>query len=758
MVRHTLAFGMALVALLLGTASTTLQAQRGTVLVVGRVTDGATGAPLAAAMVRLVELHRETRAHEDGTFSFGIVPVGAYQVTVQRIGYQSLSQRVDVAHGMDSLRLAMRASPLQLSATVVTGQVTERGAVDAISPTNVLSDAKLDRLLDGTVGSTLRGTPGVSMVSMGPATARPVIRGLGGDRVLILEDGVRTGDLSNSSMDHAVASDPLTAQKMEVVRGPMSLIYGSSALGGVVNIIRQEVPMVAVQHVHGALSAQASSVNDGGSLGGFAEFPLLGLAMRAEGSLRTSGDLRTPVGRLVNTSTDTYGAALGASVVRDWGYSGLSYRYYDNTYGVPGGFVGAHEGGIDIAMRRHMFRSESDWHPRSGYFESVKANVSFSDYRHQELSKSGSVGTRYQQLMTATEVVARHRHTGLSSGGAIGVRGQYRDITPSGPVRATPTADWSLAAFVVEEFGDGPLRAQAGLRYDIARFIPLRTREIVVGTDTLPTLPRTFGSFSGSVGLLYAAENGVRVGASASRSYRTPDFNELYSDGPHLAAYSYDVGDPRLDQETGYGVDLFARVERTRVRAEIATFANRMQGYIFPRNTGEPGRQAQRWKFQYANEDATLVGAEGDLELTLVEHVVLEATASYVRGTIRGDRDTIPGVDGEPDVVESEYLPLMPPLNGRIGVRHETPRWSYGAGVRVAARQNLLGDFETETPGYATGDVHVGWRLVLGPRLHSFTLRIDNLFNAEIREHLSRTKEIIPDAGRNIALLYRVQF
>jgi iron complex outermembrane receptor protein len=205
-------------------------------------------------------------------------------------------------------------------------------------------------------------------------------------------------------------------------------------------------------------------------------------------------------------------------------------------------------------------------------------------------------------------------------------------------------------------------------------------------------------------------------------------------------------------------VDVFARVERERVRAEVAGFVNSMQGYLFPRNTGEPGRQAQRWKFQYTNEDAQLIGAEGDLELTLREHVVLEATASYVRGTISGDRDTIPGVDGEPDIVESKYLPLMPPLNGRLGLRHETPRWSYGGGVRMAAAQTLLGDFETETPGYATLDLHAGWRVILGSRLHSFTLRVDNLLNTEIREHLSRTKEIIPEAGRNVSLLYRVQF
>ncbi len=203
---------------------------------------------------------------------------------------------------------------------------------------------------------------------------------------------------------------------------------------------------------------------------------------------------------------------------------------------------------------------------------------------------------------------------------------------------------------------------------------------------------------------------------------------------------------------------MFVRLEKSRVRAEIAAFANQMNGYLFPRNTGELGRVGERWKFQYSNEDATLVGAEGEFEVTLVEHLALEGTLSYVRGTLSGSLDTIPGLNGEPDRLESRYLPLMPPLNGRIGLRHETPRWSYGGGLRMAAAQRLLGDFETETKAYATLDAQVGWRLVIGERLHSFTLRIDNLLDAEVRDHLSRTKEIIPEAGRNVALLYRVQF
>jgi iron complex outermembrane receptor protein len=729
-----------------------------TVAVTGTVRDTATGAPLPGAVVRIMELHREGRTHEDGSFVIGAVPPGTYRLVVQRIGYRAADLPLVVADRPVTVAIALREQPMQVAATVITGQISERGSSDAITSTSVLSEARLDRRLDGTLGSTIVGTPGVAMAQMGPATGRPVIRGMGGDRVVILEDGQRPGDLSSTSMDHAVAIDPLTAQRIEVVRGPMSLLYGSSALGGVVNLIRHEVPTTAAEHAHGTLSAQASSANGGTTLGGWAEAPLAGLTVRGEGSFRNTGDLRTPVGVLGNTQSMLASGSVGASMVRDWGYAGVAYRFLGNEYGLPGGFVGAHPGGVDIAMRRHSVRAEADWHPTSPRVESVRATVTFSDYLHDEIEGDGEVATRYQQRMTVGEVVARHRPIGGVSSGAIGARAQYRDITTAGALRTPSTADWSLALFAIEEWGTGPLRLQAGARYDHARFTPLERSTIVINGEDVPTVARDFGALSASVGALYRFEHGIRLGASVSRAYRTPDFNELYSDGPHLAAYSYDVGNPRLRQETGLGAELFARVERDRVRAEAAVYVNRMDGYVFPRNTGELGRQGERWKFQYVNADARLAGAEGEFEWTLREHVVLEGTLSYVRGTITGSRDTIPGLNGEPDRVASGDLPLIPPLNGRIGLRHETARWSAGGGVRAAARQVCLGDFETPTAGYATVDLFLGRRFLVGGRLHGVTLRIDNLLDAEIRDHLSRTKLIIPDAGRNVLLLYRVQF
>jgi iron complex outermembrane receptor protein len=519
----------------------------------------------------------------------------------------------------------------------------------------------------------------------------------------------------------------------------MSLLYGSSALGGVVNLIRHEVPTTAAEHAHGTFSAQGSSANGGTTLGGWAEAPLAGLTVRGEGSFRNTGDLRTPVGVLGNTQSMLASGSVGASVVRDWGYAGVAYRFLGNDYGIPGGFVGTHEGGVDIAMRRHTVRAEADWHPTNPRVESVRATVTFSDYLHDEIEGDGEVATRFQQRMTVGEVVARHRPIGGVSSGAIGARAQYRDITTAGALRTPSTADWSLALFAIEEWGTGPLRLQAGARYDHARFTPLERSTIFINGEDVPTVARDFGALSASLGALYRFENGVRIGTSVSRAYRTPDFNELYSDGPHLAAYSYDVGNPRLRQETGLGAELFARVERDRVRAEAAVYVNRMAGYVFPRNAGELGRQGERWKFQYVNADARLAGAEGEFEWTVREHVVLEGTMSYVRGTITGNRDTIPGLNGEPDRVASGDLPLIPPLNGRIGLRHETARWSAGGGLRAAARQDRLGDFETPTAGYTTVDLFVGRRFLVGGRLHGVTLRIDNLLDTEIRDHLSRT-------------------
>ncbi len=744
-----------------GWGTSRLYAQSATTGIVrGTVVDSATQSPIVGARVRLAELNRDETTHQDGAFSFAGVPPGRYTLVVARTGYRLNGGTATVVAGSatPALRIPLSSAPATLEAVIVTGSLSERSRDDILSPTSVLTAATLDRSLGSTLAATIESQPGVAMTSIGPATARPVLRGLSGDRVLVLEDGMRPGDLSSTSGDHAIAVEPLTARQIEVVRGPMSLLYGSSALGGVVNVVRDEIPVSLSEHPHGVLSLQGASVNRGVSGGGYATATLGRIAVRAEASLRSADDLRTPEGTLENTGVRTDNLSTGAAYVSDRGHIGASYRYYANEYGIPGGFVGSHPEGVDIVMRRHMARGEFVRRPLSTPFADVRLTTGVTDYEHQEYEAPGIIGTAFAQQLVATDLIARNRPVGPFSGGAVGMRAQYRDVQTGGSLRTPSTQDYSLAGFIVQEREIGALRLQGGVRYDWARFEPRTQRFVNVGGERLATAPRTFGAFSGSLGALYEVQEGVRVGANVSRAYRTPDFNELYSDGPHLAAYSYDVGNPALEEERGIGVDVFARITRPSWRAEIATFRNALQGYVFPRNTGLIGRVGQRPQFQYTGEDATLTGVEGEAHVQLTSRLTLEGTASYVRGTLASSGDSIPAVDGQPARQASTNLPLMPAPNARLMLRYDVPRWFVAAGGRVAARQERLGDFETETAGYGLVDLSAGFRVPFASNVHTITLRVDNALDQSYRNHLSRTKLVLPEAGRNVQLLYRLSF
>lgn len=760
--------------------ATAQQQQAGSIM--GVVVDSATGEPVAVAHVQVPLRRRAEFTEEDGTFELGRLAPGKYRIVVERLGYRTAEQTVSIDPGATAhLRIALVSSAVSVAPVVVTGTLGRRSGQDALSPTAVLSGAKLDRRADVTIAATIRDQPGVSMTSVGPSTGRPVVRGLAGDRILVLEDGQRPGDMSSIGGDHALAIEPLTAKQIEVVRGPMSLMYGSSALGGVVNVVREEIPTTYPEHPHGNFSAQGSSVNRGASGGGYLNLPVGPLASRVELSGRASGDVRTPVGDLRNTGAQTLNGAFALSRIGEWGHAGGSYRYYDNVYGIPGGFVGGHESGVDVDMRRHTLRGEVDLMEPLRGFENVRATVGFTSYDHlereigddhdhghgeegHEHEEHEDVSTRFGQKLLSGEVVGRHRQLGPFALGAIGVRAQYRDINTGGSLQTPSTADYSIAAFVIEEIGTGPTRVQLGARYDLARYEPSDTgATIFVGGRFVPLRAREFGSFSGSIGVLHELANGIRVGMSASRAYRTPDFNELYTNGPHLAANSFDVGDPSLTQETGLGLDGFVRVQRDAFSLEAAAFMMRLADYIYPSSRGrvELGAEGGRPRFQYTNEDAQFVGAEGEASWAFAPSWAIEGTLSYVQAKFTNTRDSIPVFTIEGDttfMAASKYPPLIPPLNGQVAVRYDEQRVFGGAGVRFAAAQDRLGDFESTTDAYALLSFDAGIRLLRGARLHTLTLRVDNVLNTEYRDHLSRIKDIMPEPGRNISLLYRLTF
>jgi iron complex outermembrane receptor protein len=416
-------------------------------------------------------------------------------------------------------------------------------------------------------------------------------------------------------------------------------------------------------------------------------------------------------------------------------------------------------------MRRHTARAEGERHFVDNRLSAARGTAVFTHYRHTELEKNGRVGTLFELDQAAGDVLLRHDSIGAIALGALGFRAQYRDIRTGGSLRTPPTYDYNLAGFLVEEIGRRALRLQVGGRYDFTKYVPREGASIDVGGQRVAVRSRTFNAVSGALGMLYAARQDVRFGTSISRAYRTPDFNELYSNGPHLAANAFEVGDPNLRAETGIGVDAFARVTRERLRFELAAFRNWLADYIASSSRGQAIQSGQGAPlFQFTNEDAVFTGGEAAVEVGVTSRWAAEGTVSYVEARFTNDRAPIPVFTLTPTGIDTTFQPasrypaLIPPLNGRVELRYERPRAFGGGGVRFAARQSRTGDFEEPTGGYAIAHVTTGYRFLTRSQLHTLTLGVDNLFDTEYRNHLSRAKAIMPEPGRNVRLLYRLTF
>ena len=727
-------------------------AQSGTI--VGVVTDAANGRPLAGVQVRLSELGRGELSHADGSFHFERLAPATYTLSAQRVGYAPAHRRVRVAAG-DTARveLALAPSAITLEAVVVTGTGRERASGETYRPTSVMGGAELRRELGSSVAATLEREPGISQRYNGPAAAQPVIRGLSGDRVLVLEDGERTGDIASTSSDHAVTIDPVTAERIEVVRGPAALLYGSSALGGVVNVVREEVPRSLPERLAGTVSAHLESVNDGLTGAASAIAPVGSFAVRSEVSGRMAGDTRTPLGRLPSTEMEQQGGGAGASWIHHRGFAGVAVRHLGMEYGVPGEFngqviPGAHEGGASISLHRTAFRAQAEQLLRIGPVRAVELDAGYVRFRQEEREPEGAVGSRFGQITGTGSLVVRHQHDagGLLTEGAVGIRGSARDFRAAGGSTGTvPAREHSLAAFIFEELSLGRLGLQAGARYDWTRVVPEETGSTPIGE----VRTREFGAFSGSVGALYELREGWSVGGSVARAFRTPTIEELFSNGPHLADFSYNVGNPDLASEHGLGMDVFVRGALARLRMEVSAFRNAIDNYVYYAPTGRLDPRFGRFPvYQAQGDDAVLTGGEARVQWEGVRYLVVDGSASYVRGTRRGD--------GEP-------LPAIPPLQGRVGLRYDRPAYFAGVEWEGAARQDRVADDgaggrETPTPGYSLWGMHAGVRWTLRGRLHTLTLNVRNLIDAEWRQHLSRIKDIAPQPGRNVQLLYRLSF
>ncbi|HYR07380.1 MAG TPA: TonB-dependent receptor [Longimicrobium sp.] len=716
-------------------------AAQGAPSLAGSVVD-AEGRPLPRATITIPRISRSARADDAGRFAFNGIPAGTYRVQASVIGYAPSVREVAVGPGA-TVRFELVATPLSLEEIQVTANPTDADAQAVAQATTQLSGRTLERNLAGTVAQTLASQPGVRVRYNGPAAAVPIMRGLTGDRILILQDGQRSSDLAGSAVDHAVTIDPLAAQRIEVVRGPATLLYGNNALGGVVNVISGDIPTSVPGGLEGAAAAQTESALPGGGGTLRMSAPLgdrWGVTLRT--GVRRAGDVRigddpTLGDRLGNTDSRNWNGALGLGYVGPRVAAGGSLRAYRFAYGLP-----VPPGTTPVRLRgdrlEGSFRGQAEL--PSARFSSLRAEATAQDYAHDELDDAGSVQMSFALRTHTANLLLRQGAIGPFTEGAWGVSGLVKRYASTGPAALTPAADsraWGVFGFQEMAVGGGAA-LQLGARFDHYGIRSHDSGKFGPGVD------RTFRAVSGSAGVRVPVTRAVSLGASVARSFRAPTVEEMFSGALHAGTGSVEYGTPTLAAERGTSVEGVVRVRDGRWNGQFVAYRNWVENYVHllaQPDTFLDGHPVS--VYRYTQDDAVLQGLEAFMEW---------AARSDLALGVSGDLLHARHADGTP-------LSFMPPP--RVGgfARWDNGRWSLGAEAHHEVRQTRTGAAgESPTPAHTVVRLDAGVRITRGGLVHSLSLRGENLGNELHREATSRIKEWAPNPGRNIALVYRVLF
>lgn len=701
-------------------------------------------------------------------------------------GTPSLAQQADSADKDDHRGDDLHDRRIDPDGTIV---VTAQGLrqVDLLAGTSVVEAAELQANMNGQIGEVLESVPGVTASGFAPGVSRPILRGFSGERVKVLVDGIGAIDVSNTSADHAVSIDPLTAESIEVLRGPAVLLYGSQAIGGAVNVVDKRIPRRLLSepfHIDAMLRADtAADLREGGAS---IDVPLgAGFVGHVDGSWRktedqrVSGFLLAPALRtriladadeeeeeghvdeaeelregalardvLPNSGTETWSANAGFAFFRDGSNLGVSVGVYDTFYGVPvlPGAGHAHEeeeaggeGGdeehaetVSIGLRQYRADLRGELELGEGLFKRLRVRAGYSDYTHTEF-EGVEVGTTFdvQGMEARAELVQNPRGAWR---GSIGTQYYFRDFFAEGAeAYVAPNRTEQLSAFAMQEFGDGPFEIEGAARYEHTR------------VDSMPLgLERDFGTFSGALGLAYEGESAFRTGVNLSRVARAPSAEELFSDGPHIATQAFEIGDPNLGVERAWGAEAFVRGKFGGFEMSLSAFRNWFDSYIYLSETGE--EEDGLPVFEYLQQDATYSGVEGELKWRFVDTGDLSLTAD-----MRGEYVHAELADGS-------AVPRIPPLSLMGALEAETRGIALRGEVEWYDAQRDIAAFETETEGYTFVNALATWHPWRGDDSVSVVLKAENIFDVSARRHASFTKDFVPLAGRNISASLRLSF
>ena len=724
--------------------------------VTGRVIDFHDSSPLPGVNILLVELRLGAATDEKGNFIFKNIPDGNYTIRASFVGHQTVVEKITVPLEKD-VEIEMIESAIDLKEITVTGNPLETDPKNIAQTTLLLSKLDLQVKRKSTLGETLNFQPGISIRSNGTATSYPVIRGFSNNRVLILEDGLRIGDLSNASDDHGISGDGSTPEKIEVLRGPASLLYGSNAIGGVVNIITDIIPQSVPQFFDGSIIIEGSSVNNEYLGSAHLNYGIDKLSFHGNYFRRDGNDYKISGGsKVLNSDFKSDGYQLGAAFHPTWGVTGLSFSEFNSEYGIPvnqseeGG-----EGPIYLDMSKKQFRFLNELSSIKSFIKSLSLKAAYQDYKHKEISRTtGEVGTNFGLKTFSADLSFKHEPFFNKLNGVFGLWGLNQSYTVEGEEAFTPNADYlAFAAYFYEQVDFNPLHIQFGARYEMNKSdIP----SAILSDSLFQEKNKTYQSFSGSIGIVYNLTEQLSIYGNIANAFRAPTVEELSSFAIHEATLSFDIGNRNLLQENNLGFDLGLRLIKGNHSAEINVYYNSIKNFIYRSNAGlfypeeEGGSGFPGFNdssgipvFIYSQAEASLYGVEGKARYEFFRGFSTTVIFDYVRGKNESN-DT--------------NLPQMPPLRFSIEQRYATDYYWGGIQWKLVSEQDKTAPNEEPTKGYGLVDLYAGFKLITGRFAHIFDLKAENLLDQSYKDHLSALKEFTFMPGRNFELAYKFIF
>ncbi|HXG83165.1 MAG TPA: TonB-dependent receptor [Pyrinomonadaceae bacterium] len=749
----------------------------------GTITSDVNQTPIGGVSVEITQLRRSAETGADGAYQFTNLPPGRYTLVTHIEGFSDRAKTIVLTAG------ATGAVDFSLSLTALREEVTitatgaEESVFESFQSVNSVGSTRIKEQANTAIGEVLEREAGVSKRSFGPGSSRPSIRGFEGDRVLVLQDGIRNGSVGSQSGDHGEPVDTLNLERLEVIKGPATLLYGSNAIGGVVNAVTGDEDD-AHPGLRGYFTGLAGSVNRQSGTSGGVEYGYKRFLFNANGNFINEGDYRTPLGRIPNSAARSYGGSTGLGYFGEKGYIRSNFSLDRRRYGIPyaplfesGELLSIANGGIDceeesadcqfnifalrdafadnlphvpdeqidIRMRRNNYRLSGGFRDLRSAIPQADFYVDFTDYRHEEIETEDGIDETatnfFNDTFTARGVFQQANYKNLT--GRFGFEGYRRSYLTEGAEQLVDgrVRQNNFSAFALEEFNFDRVALQFGGRIETNRYRP--TNPIYRERD--------FTGFSGAVGARFRLWEGGSFVTNFTSSYRAPALEELYNFGAHIGTVTFEVGDQNLERERSNGIELSLRQNLRRIRVNGSFFYYGINNFVYLAPQDEDGGgnidvEDGLPVSAYLQDEARFVGADVTVDVDINDYLGAFFIGDVVSARLRDSVDT--------------PLPRITPARARVGLDFRYKGLSVRPEAVFVSRKSANDVFALETPtaGYGLFNVNASYTYAKERYAHIFTFGGQNLNDKLYRNHVNFIKDLLPEPGRGVRGSYTIRF